>query len=368
MPTPDDYNRWHTSKEVDGHGNMDSPLVGFESFHRLARVRPGIKDLEALKRQVRYKGKDRHAADAEGDADASDKAFFIKSGLKQGVLNFVCPHTVTLVLRCLFRSESVREALSIILERFPILPEVSFYEVACRLDKNALRRGRPILREHKARCILDRPHSTTRTCSPIYMPDENLGSTAGVATQAAEVSHSIAVANRTSSAFLPPQTYMVHKMVQVAMMNIRKLQRLASSNTTGENADIPLAPFFHGQLARGCQSGSSCACQYSIVETDVRQTETELRAQIVVSRPSELGDSPKPDVADLAGDQKQRGASAGAVPGDTAEAVVIQPPIAAAFDTLVVAEDLSVAGGDDLILAPMSTQSLSDVATTGLQA
>jgi len=33
-----------------------------------------------------------------------------------------------------------------------------------------------------------------------------------------------------------------------------------------------------------------------------------------------------------------------------------------------VAEDLSVAGGDDLILAPMSTQSLSDVATTGLQA
>lgn len=47
---------------------------------------------------------------------------------------------IALGFRCLFRAESVEEALSIILERFPKLPKVVFYDVACKLDKNALRR------------------------------------------------------------------------------------------------------------------------------------------------------------------------------------------------------------------------------------
>ena len=367
-PTPADYKRWRASKGLDGPVDMDDPLISYESFPGLDRVRPGIKDSEALKRRVRYKGKDRHAADVEGDGDACNKAFSIKCGLTQGVFNVVCPHVVTLGFRCLFRAESVGEALSIILERFPILPEVIFYDVACKLDKNALRRVRPILRKHKVRCILDRPHSITHTCSPIYMPDESLGSTAGVATQAAEVSHSIAVANRTSLAYMAPQTYMVHKMVQVPMMNIRKLQRLSSSNTTGENDHIPLAPFYHGQLARSCQRGSSCSCQSSIVETGVRRTEAELRTQIVGTSPIELGDGPQSDDPGNEEEQQPRGVSTGEVVGGTAGAVVIESDAAAALNALVVVEDASVTGGDDLILSPMSTLALSEVATAGLEA
>jgi len=38
------------------------------------------------------------------------------------------------------------------------------------------------------------------------MPDESLGKTAVVATQAAEVAHSIAVGNRTSLAYMHPTT------------------------------------------------------------------------------------------------------------------------------------------------------------------
>jgi len=204
--TAADYQRWRASKVQDGAGIMDDPLVCFESFPGLDRVRPGIKDSEALKRRVGYKGKDRHAADVEGDGDACNKAFLIKCGLTQGVDNVVCPHVITLGFCCLFRAESVREALSIVLERFPCLPKVTFYEVACKLDKNALRRVRPFLRAHGVRCILDRPHSITHTCSPIYMPDKRLGSTAGMATQAAEVSHSIAVANQTSLAYMAART------------------------------------------------------------------------------------------------------------------------------------------------------------------
>lgn len=80
-----------------------------------------------------------------GHGDSCSKAFSIKCGLTQGVFSVVCPHIVTLGFRCLFRAESVGKALSIILERFPKLPKVVFYDVACKLDKNALRLVRPIL-------------------------------------------------------------------------------------------------------------------------------------------------------------------------------------------------------------------------------
>jgi len=276
-PTPADYAAWRATKPA---GDLDNPLLSFESFPGLERVRPGIKDSEALKRRVGYKGKDKHAADVEGDGDACNKAFSVKCGSTQGVFNVVCPHVITLGFRCLFRAESVGEALSIVLERFPQLPKVIFYDVACKLDKNALRSVRPILRDHNVRCILDRPHSITHTCSPIYMPDESLGATAGVATQAAEVSHSIAVANRTSLAYMKPATYMTHKMVQVAMMNIRKLQRLSSANPKAENDHIPLAPFFHSQLSRRCERGSSCLCQASIADDGRRETEQTLAVKL----------------------------------------------------------------------------------------
>lgn len=174
-----------------------------------------------------------------------------------------CPHVITLDFRVLFRAESVGEALSIVLERFPKLPKAIFYDVACKIDKNAMRRVRPILGQQGVRCILDRPHSITHSCSPVYMPDQSLGTTAGVATQAAEVSHSISVGNRTSLAYMAPATYMIHRMFQVAFMNTRKLYRLDTDNPRAENDHIALAGFFHDRLSRMCQLGAACSCDTS---------------------------------------------------------------------------------------------------------
>lgn len=275
-PTRTQYLRWRAQHVGPDTPDEDDPIVSFEYFAGLFRVRPCIKDSEAAKRRVGYRGKAKHAADMEGDGDACNKAFSLKYGLTQGVFNVVCPHVITLGFRCLFRAESVGEALSIVLERFPRLPKVIFYDVACKLDKNALRRVRPILRKHGVRCILDRPHSITHTCSPVYMPDESLGATAGVATQAAEVSHSIAVGNRTSLAYMAPATYMVHKMVQVAFMNVRKLQRMSLDNPLAENDHVPLAPFYHRSLARGCLRGQLCSCQQSATDLGVPAEEQTL--------------------------------------------------------------------------------------------
>jgi len=180
------------------------------------------------------------------------------------VFNVVCPHVITLGFRCLFQAESVGEALSIVLERFPKLPMVIFYDVAFKIDKNAMRRVRPIMRKHAVKCILDRPHSITHTCSPVYMPDESLGKTAGVATQAAEVSHSISVANRTGLTYMRPSTYIIHRIIQVAFMNVRKLCRMYSDKGARENDHVPLAPFFHDRLAGVCQVGPTCRCSPTI--------------------------------------------------------------------------------------------------------
>lgn len=262
-PTPGGYKLWRALRSGVNEADLDDPFTSYEHFAGLRRVRQGFKDSEAAKRRVGYRGKGRHTADEEEDGDACKKAFFIKCGLTQGVFNVVCPHVITLGFRCLFRAESVGEALSIILAWFPKLAKVVFYDVVCKLDKIALRRVRPIFRAHNVRFILDRPHSVTHSCSPVYMLDVNLGATAGVATQAAEVSHAIAAINRTSLAYMAPASYMVHKMVQVALMNMRKLHRLSQENETAEDDHITLSAFYHSHLSSACKRCADCRCQSS---------------------------------------------------------------------------------------------------------
>lgn len=77
-PSPADYQRWRALRYGDQGPDADDPFISYEHFAGLARVRPGIKDSEAAKRRVGYRGKDRHAADKEGKADACNKAFSIK--------------------------------------------------------------------------------------------------------------------------------------------------------------------------------------------------------------------------------------------------------------------------------------------------
>ena len=280
----------------------------------------------------------------EGDGDACSKAFSLKCGSTQGVFNVVCPHVVTLGFRCLFHAESVGEALSIVLERFPKLPRVIFYDVACKIDKNGMRRVRPIFRAQGVRCLLDRPHSITHSCSPAYMPDESLGTTAGVATQAAEVSHSISVVNRTSLAYMAPQTYMSHRMVQVAFMNVRKLYRLHSSNGGGENDHIPLAPFFHSKLAHQCERVSVCSCA-SAADLGGKQIEGELAREQPM--PAAVGSAPllESNGHDGAGGDAADEAGAAADPGD-ADSDGVDDPVTTRAVRDVLADDDEL---DDLL-------------------
>jgi len=124
-----------------------------------------------------------------------------------------------------------------------------------------MRRVRPQMRDHKVRCFMDRPHLITHSCSPVHMPDKGLGAMAGISKQAAEVVHSIAVVNRTRLAYMTPEAYVSHRIVQLAFMKLRKLYRMHADNGNGENDHVPLSPFFQKHIQHQCQLASGCASQ-----------------------------------------------------------------------------------------------------------
>jgi len=106
-PSPAEYKRWRAEQENVCNMDEDDPLLSFEFFAGLPRVRPGIRDSEAAERRFGYRGKDRHVADVEGETDACGKAFPVKTRLPQGAFNVVCPHVVTFGFRCLLRRRAL---------------------------------------------------------------------------------------------------------------------------------------------------------------------------------------------------------------------------------------------------------------------
>lgn len=120
----------------------------------------------------------------------------------------------------MFQAESVGDAPSLILERFPALPKVVFYDVACKIDRNGMQRVRSILSRHGVRFCLDRAHAKVHTCSCVYNPDEALAVTNCVPTQAAEVQHSVSVKFRGHLTCMSPASSMAHRIAQLSLMSL----------------------------------------------------------------------------------------------------------------------------------------------------
>jgi len=72
---------------------------------------------------------------------------------------------VTMWFRVMFQAESVAGALFLVLERFPRLPRVVFYDVACKMDRDGMQRVRSILSHHGVSFCLDRAHAKGHACS-----------------------------------------------------------------------------------------------------------------------------------------------------------------------------------------------------------
>lgn len=245
--------------------DLDSPFTTFEFFGFLRRVRPAIftprargqKRQAATARSRRNKGAQAALEDA---GDRCSKSFPKHKDLTAGVFNIVCPHVVTMGFRVMFEAESVADALSVILERFPKLPKVVFYDVACKIDRNAMQRVRSIISHHGVRFCLDRVHAKGHTCSCLYFPDESLSVTNGVSTQAAEVQHSVSVKFRGHLAYMSPASFMAHRIVQLSLMNLAVAYKLQHPQAKAENESVRFNAFYFSYRDTKClRRGCSCS-------------------------------------------------------------------------------------------------------------
>jgi len=264
-PTPDDFRAFAAAHPDFVGRDLDSPFTCYEYFGYLQLVRPVIytprskpqrRQRDARRRRKGVKGSQ---ADTEDATDRCTKSFPKHPDLTAEVFNVVCPHVVTMGFRMMFKSESVADALSVILERFPQLPKVIFYDVACKIDRNAMQRVRSILSEHNVRFCLDRGHAKVHTCSCIYFPDEVLSVTSGVSTQAAEVQHSISVKFRSHLAYMSPASFMVHRIAQLSLINLTAPYKIQDPDAKAENDCVRLNAFYFSHRNGTCMR-KNCSC------------------------------------------------------------------------------------------------------------
>ena len=251
---------------VDGHKdykgiNLEDPVQTMEVFPALPRVRPAVRDNGAAMQRLKYKTQRGAAAAKEDEADDCNKDFTRHKNLTPCVFNVVCEHVITLGFRVLDKAESIEDGLSILLERFPVLPQKIFYDVACKFNRNAMRRIRPFFRQHNVRAWMDRAHGPGHTCSLINFADSALHLTFGRKSNAAEVSHSVAEKYRSSLAHMSPSTFVKLKSLQVAWSNLRAIYTLKMKQKRKETDHHRHAEFFHEELAEKCAMGPSCPCR-----------------------------------------------------------------------------------------------------------
>jgi len=294
---PEEYNKFASEHPNFKGKDVDSPYTSFEFFGFLKRVRPAIFTPRAKARRTAGQPRPRKGAQAEQEdaVDRCSKSFPKHSDLTAGVFNIVCPHVLTMGFRVMFQAESVADALSLILERFPKLPKVVFYDVACKMDRNGMQRVRTILSKHKVRFCLDRAHAKGHTCSCVYFPDESLSVTNGVTTQAAEVQHSISVKFRGHLAYMSPASFMAHRIVQLSYMNLTAAFKLHPSSKA-DNTGVRLNKFYFSFHAIKCvRPGCTCPAGTSswlLTRDPPGATENVSTAQDSTSDESDAGEQP----------------------------------------------------------------------------
>lgn len=163
----------------------------------------------------------------------------------------------------MFQAESVADALSLILERFPGLPKVIFYDVACKIDRNGIQRVRSILSYHGVRFCFDRAHAKGHTCSFVHNPDEALAVTNCVSTQAAEVQHSVSVTFRGRLTYVSPASFMAHRIALLSLMNLTAAFKLRGATAKAENDGVRLNVYYYNERGVKCVR-LECTCLASV--------------------------------------------------------------------------------------------------------
>jgi len=175
-----------------------------------------------------------------------------------GIENFLCPCGLLIGYDFLDNAEAPSHVLASLVQRFPLLPKVFYFDTACQLARNAARRVQWLVNESSMACSHDRPHHVKHQhgCSRIFDADAYLSRSVRHSTACAESRNSINKAYKTHLAHLRQDHFIIQMRLLAATINLRVKMRRELGRETGHRH---MCAFFHSNVQDYCDR-RRCTC------------------------------------------------------------------------------------------------------------
>jgi len=295
----DHYNEWAA---LQPSAVMPSPLLSASRFSTKRAVAQALEtrtghvfpDLDAVRPYITDAKKDKvnteraakaaagpNALERELDrvlgADDCRHAYVTSDVFMPGVENFLCPCGLLVGFDFLDQAESPAHALATLVQRFPLLPNIVFFDTACQLARNAQRRLPWLLNTSRCHCFVDRLHNVgdQHKCSCVFDANKYPSLCRKHRSACAESRHSLNKAFKTHLTHLRQDHFIVQMRILAAVINLRVMMRGVTGNETNHR---PMAKFFHSRVVKHCER-KACLCDNWLA-----------RAAEVLVEPGDAGD------------------------------------------------------------------------------
>jgi len=225
---------------------------------RAVKVKAGREALEVMLTQALGEDDCRHV-------------FLASQTFMPGVENFLCPCGILISYDFRDRAEIPAHVLGSLVQRFPLLPSVIYFDTACQMASNALRRMPWFIKFCDTASSADRAHRAKKQhgCSPKFDAEAYPSRSVRHRTSCAESRHSINKAFKTHLVHLRQDHFIVQRRLLGAFVNLRvKMRRELCKET---NHRLPCS-FFFSHVQEYCDR-RSCTCTHGrrqATEADVQ--------------------------------------------------------------------------------------------------
>ena len=227
--------------------------------------------------------------DKELGSDDCRHAFIASQTFMPGVENFLCPCGLLVGYDFLDRAESPAHVLASLMQRFPLLPSVVYFDTACQMARNASRRVPWLVHKSAMAASIDRAHRLQKQhgCSPVYDADAYPGRSVRHRTACAESRHSINKAFKTHLVHLRQDHFIVQLRLLGALVNLRVKMRHELGRETNHRR---VCHFFYSHVQDYCDR-RRCTCAHG------RRQEAEATAAAADGEVFGVGDAAAANVA-----------------------------------------------------------------------
>jgi len=210
-------------------------------------------------------------------ADDCRHAYVTSEVFMPGGENFLCPCGLLVGFDFLDQAESPAHALATLVQRFPLLPNIVFFDTAFQLARNAQRRLTWLMNTSSCHCFEDRLQNVgdQHKCSRVFDANKYPSLCRKHRSACAESRHSLNKAFKTHLTHARQDHFIVQMRILAAVINLRVMMRSRTGNETNHR---PMAKFFNSCVVKNCER-KACLCDIWLA-----------RAAEVLVEPGEAGD------------------------------------------------------------------------------